>query len=150
MDMPLVSRWMSSPAITIAEDCSLLEAYHAMQQHRIRRLPVTAQGKLVGILTIGDIRSYAPLGSMPLLESSNTLSATVVRQGMSQAVITVSSASSLAAAAQLMLENKVGGLPVLAGEELVGVISESDLFRYLLQVDVQTAAFTAPIESHGT
>lgn len=141
MEKATVRQWMSAPPITISEDCTLLEAYRQMQAHTIRRLPVIKDDLLVGILTIGDIRNFAPLGSITLMETSNTLATARVRQAMSREVVVVAPSSSLATAAQLMLQYKIGGLPVMDGQMLVGVISEADLFRHLIAAEIRQAQF---------
>lgn len=112
--------WMSTPAITVGADAQVSEALAIMHEHRIRRVPVVdGSGQLCGIITYGDIRGakqngavFAVMTSLPLTVGPNT---------------------SLRQAALLMLDNKIGGLPVVDdAHNIVGVVTESDLFEALV------------------
>lgn len=128
--------WMSSPAITITVDGQVSEALALMHEHAIRRLPVvTATGELCGIITDGDIRGADILHAtgLDLREIASSLRRTTVYETMTEQPIAVTPTTTLRDAALLMLDNKIGGLPVVAaGNIVVGVITESDLFEALV------------------
>jgi len=127
-----VGTWMTSEPITIAPDRSILDAYHVMREHEIRRLPVVEDGRLIGIITISDVRALAPMGALSILEHNRLIGGTPVRRAMTPNPITISSEQNLGDAARLLMIHKFGGLPVVDDEVLVGVISEADIFRLLI------------------
>ncbi|MCB9136385.1 MAG: CBS domain-containing protein [Anaerolineales bacterium] len=133
MDKPLVSQWMTPHPYTITPDAFIVDAYHLMKEHRIRRLPVVEDGKLVGILTLSDIRGAAPLGMPDMLEINYVLSQIKVERVMSRKVITAEADAPVQMAARLLLDYKFGGLPVTHNSVLVGIISEADIFRMVIQ-----------------
>lgn len=133
----LVRELMSQPAITIAWDRSILEASGLMESNNIRRLPVVDdQGLVAGIVSLGDVREamsvyqtanpYAP-------DSDDVLLA--VDEVMTTPTITVGPDAQLLDVVRLMLEHKIGGIPVVdeAGYP-VGMVTESDLFRLMLDL----------------
>jgi CBS domain-containing protein len=134
-----VKDWMTPNPITIDWKNNLSVAYHLMRFNQVRRLPVVGDdGKLVGILTWGDIRENRP--KEPLAEQRGNaweeifLASTVeVRMLMTHNPFTVTPDSSIRLAANLMLEHKISGLPVVENGYVVGMITESDLFRFLLK-----------------
>ncbi|HUF40112.1 MAG TPA: GNAT family N-acetyltransferase [Anaerolineales bacterium] len=130
-----VSTWMTPEPITIAPDQSVLDAYHRMREHEIRRLPVVENGRLIGIITISDVRGLAPMGALSILEHNRLIGSTPVRRAMTPNPITISPDQSLGDAARLLMIHKFGGLPVVSGETVVGVISEADIFRLLIAED---------------
>jgi CBS domain-containing protein len=126
---------MSSPAIVIDSQSSLPAAHLLMKEHGIRRLPVVDDGKLVGIITLGDVRGASPseATTLNLFELSYLMDQLKVERVMTRQVITVTPDTSLAETARLMLENKISGLPVVSAEgRVVGVVTESDIFRVLV------------------
>jgi CBS domain-containing protein len=132
---PLVGHWMTSPARVIASATPLLDAYHMMMRWGIRRLPVVDGEQLVGIVTLGDLREARPAttGSFSIYELNYQLSKLTVEQVMTHHPITVHPETPIPDAARLMLEHKIGGLPVVdATNKAVGIITESDLFRVLI------------------
>lgn len=133
MDKTPVSQWMTPRPYTTTPDALIVDAYHLMKEHRIRRLPVLEGTRLVGIITLGDVRSTAPLGMPDMLEINYVLSQIKVERVMSRKVVTVDADAPVQEAARLLLENKLGGLPVLKNEKLVGIISEADIFRLVIQ-----------------
>lgn len=136
--------WMSAPACTIQSDATISEALALMHEHSIRRLPVVQpDGTLCGIITDGDIRGADILhaGGFDERIIATSLSCTSVFEGMTEHPITVSTMSSLREAAMLMLDNKIGGLPVVDEDGTVaGIVTESDLFEALVcYLDYATA-----------
>ena len=129
-----VAEWMSTPPLTIAPSMSLEAAQRLMQQQHVRRLPVVANGQLIGIITRGDLRAAQPSAATTLsvYESRALLDKVTVAACMTHDPLTVTPDASVLEAAQLILDHKVSGLPVVADGGVVGVITESDLFRLLL------------------
>jgi CBS domain-containing protein len=125
--------WMSTNLVTIDPRTTLPEAYKLMKQFDIRRLPVIDFGKLVGIITLGDIREARPsqVTSLSIYELNYLLSQLKIDRIMSADPITISNEATIGQAAKLMYENKIGCLPVMEGERLIGLITESDIFRVI-------------------
>jgi len=134
----LVRDWMTPHPITIDPQTVLPEAHRLMQESHIRRVPVVENGKLVGIVTLGDIREAEPsqATSLNIYELNYLLSKLTVEHIMTRDPLHIAPDASIRQAARLMLENKIGGLPVVepATGKLVGIITESDIFRILVQV----------------
>ena len=130
----LVKDWMTPDPITIAPTTTLPEAHRLMKECNIRRIPVVENGRLVGIVTLGDVREASPsqASSLSIYEMNYLISRLTVGQIMSREAITITPDTSIEAAARLMLEHKIGGLPVVDGERVVGIITESDIFRLLV------------------
>lgn len=127
-----VSIWMTPDPITIGPAESLTAAYQKMKMHHIRRLPVMDAGKLVGVITISDIRSTALIFSGTTTEYTAAVSNRTVSDAMTRQPITISPQESLGEAARLMMKHKISGLPVVEKGTLIGVISEADLFRQMI------------------
>jgi len=140
MNNQLVRNWMTSKPITITPQTTLPEAQQILFDHRIRRLPVVDRGKLVGILTLGDIREASPSDATTLsvYELNYLLDRLLVKDIMTVSPITVSPDDLIGEAARLMYENKIGGLPVVEEGELVGIITETDLCRLLMLEQPET------------
>ncbi len=131
----LVKDWMTSAPISIPWNVSALEAYRRMVEHEIRRLPVMDGDDLVGIVTLGDVRA-ADLSGIAGLDQSeirSVISDLGVDRLMSRPVITVTPETPVREATKLMLEHKIAGLPVVSDERMVGIITESDIFRMVVE-----------------
>ncbi len=130
-----VRDWMTPNPITIDIKTTLPEAHKLMKECHIRRLPVVDHGKVVGILTQGDIREASPSDatSLSIFELNYLLAKLNVEKIMTRDPITIAPTSTIREAAQIMLDHKIGGLPVIEGDKLVGIITESDIFRVLVQ-----------------
>lgn len=135
----LVKDWMTADPVTIQVDTPLSEAHRIMSKHQIRRLPVMDGKRLVGIVTRGDIRGAeaSEATSLSIWELNYLLSRLTIDQVMTRDVITVGPETTIGDAAQLMLDHKIAGLPVLTSGELVGIITESDIFRLLVKVSME-------------
>ena len=131
----LVRERMSKPVITIPPQMTVPDALNLMKQEHIRRLPVVEHGKMVGIVTDKHLLSASPspATSLSVWEITYLLSKLAVDRIMSREVVTVSEDTPLEEAARIMIDNKIGGLPVLRGEQLVGIITESDLMKTFLE-----------------
>ncbi len=132
----LVQDWMTPNPVAVSKETCLPDAHKLMTDYKIRRLPVLDGDKLVGVVTLGDIRAAeaSEASSLSVWELTSLINKLTVERVMSREVITASPAMTLAEVAQLMLENKIAGLPVMSGETLVGIITESDIFRMLVQI----------------
>jgi acetoin utilization protein AcuB len=106
-----------------------------MLENKIRRLPVVEEGNLVGMVTIEDLRQMEPIkvAGFDLIHISKMLSRLPVRQLMTENPKTIAPTASLIDAARLMLKHKISALPVLEGDKLVGIITESDIFRAFVE-----------------
>ena len=133
-----VRMWMTTEVKTVEAETPILEARDVMKQGNVRRLPVMQGERLVGIVTQGDIQEAGPSDatSLSIWELNYLLARTTVQDIMTPEddLITVSAADPIEQVALLMRERKVGGLPVLESERLVGIITESDIFSVLLSV----------------
>lgn len=136
-----VQDWMTPNPITITPQTTLPESHRLMREHSIRRLPVINKGKLVGIVTLGDIREAQPSDAttLSIYELNYLLDKLTAKEFMTHNPVTISPDETIAEAARLMVEHKVGGLPVVAEGELVGMITETDFCR-LLMAQSQIAA----------
>ena len=136
MKQELVKNWMTKNVITIPVDTSLPEAHKLMTDKAIRRLPVVKNGRLVGIVTRGDVREAEPSDatSLSIWEVNYLLSKLKVEKIMTKDPLTISPEATVGEAARLMLDNKISGLPVLGSEgHVIGIITESDIFRMVVQ-----------------
>ena len=139
MIMKQVKDWMNSHVITVSGSSTLPDAYWLMLENDVRRLPVVEDGVLVGIVTMEDLRRMDPIeaAGYDIIRISNMLAKLPIRQLMTKNPKTIAPAESLVKAAQLMLRNKISTLPVLDGDELVGIITESDIFRAFVESEEQ-------------
>jgi acetoin utilization protein AcuB len=131
----LVKDWMTKDVITVRPDTTLPEAHRLMTEMKIRRLPVVKKGRLVGIITRGDVRGAeaSEATSLSIWELNYLLSRLKIEKLMTRNPVTVSPGDTIGHAAELMLAHKISGLPVLdeAGQ-IVGIITESDIFRLIV------------------
>jgi acetoin utilization protein AcuB len=132
----LVGERMKQPVITIPPDMPIVDALNLMKRERIRRTPVVKDGKLVGIVSDKDLlnASPSPATSLSVWEMNYLLSKITVRDVMSKKVLTVGEDTPIEEAARIMADNKIGGLPVMRGEAVAGIITETDLFKILLEL----------------
>jgi acetoin utilization protein AcuB len=135
-----VRELMNRNLVTISESSSCREAVARMHRGRIRHLPVLSDdGALVGVVTDRDLRHYlfrpevcTDIGAASI---ERLLKAVTVDEIMSAPVLTVDAADDVSDAARLMLEDKVGSLPVTEGGRLVGIITETDVLREICRAD---------------
>lgn len=130
-----VKDWMTSNPVTIDSSTKISDAHQTMKAKSVRRLPVLHNGKLVGIITIGDVREASPSDAttLSIWELNYLWAQLTVEKVMTKNVIFVSPDQPILDAAQIMLEKKISGLPVVQGDQLVGIITESDIFRMLVR-----------------
>src|SRR5579862_3306136 len=112
-----VRNWMSAPAVVVPPVAPVSAALGFMEKRRIRRLAVVGDGKLIGIVTQGDL--VGVLGHGRKIALNPELS---VGDVMTRDPVVIPRDDTIEAAAQLMLREKVSGLPVMDGEQVVGMI----------------------------
>jgi CBS domain-containing protein len=129
--------YMRTPAVTINIAAPLSDALALMREHDVRRLPIVIDtGELRGIITQGDIRGadVMRIAGFDPLDIAHALRQVKVYEVMTEDPIAVNPETGLREAAMLMIENKIGGLPVVDEQNrVVGIITESDLFETLVQ-----------------
>jgi CBS domain-containing protein len=135
-----VSELMSQSMVTIGPGETCREAVGRMYGARVRHLPVVdAKGELVGIVTDRDLRHHLfdarVLKDIGNIAVDTLLTAVRVGEVMSAPVMSVRAGDELVEAARIMLEDKVGSLPVLEGGRVVGIITETDLLREICRAD---------------
>jgi len=131
----LIRDWMTTEVITVKPKTGMLEAHSIMRSEKIRRVPVVSKGKVVGIITRSDVREAEPSSatSLNVWEMNYLLHKLQVKDIMSREDLTVGPEDSIKTAASIMYKQKIGALPVVNEEaELVGIITESDVFRVLI------------------
>ena len=132
----LVGERMSHPIISIAPDMPVHDALDMFKRERIRRAPVVKDGKLVGIVSDKDLlnASPSPASSLSIWEMNYLLSKITVSEVMTKKVLTVTEETPIEEAARIMADNKIGGLPVMRDGHVVGIITETDLFKIFLEL----------------
>ncbi|MCR4406219.1 MAG: CBS and ACT domain-containing protein [Anaerolineae bacterium] len=135
----LVYERMSRNPITVTADTPIDEALQLMRTSKVRRLPVVDKKdrhKLVGIVSEKDLlyASPSPATSLSIYEIHYLVSKIKVADVMTKEVITVGEYTPLEEAARIMVDHKIGGLPVVRDGALVGIITETDLFKIFLEL----------------
>jgi acetoin utilization protein AcuB len=133
----LVGERMSHPVISVEPDTPVQEALNMMHREHVRRFPVTDEhGHLVGIVAERDLLHASPSDatSLSVWELNYLLGKIVVKEVMAKDVITVTEDTLLETAARIMADRKIGGIPVLRDKKVVGIITETDLFKIFLEV----------------
>lgn len=126
----LISRLMTYGAATVSSHDTLQTAADLMKKGGFRRVPVVDEGKLVGIVSDRDVR-----------EHSGYLELTRVTAAMTADLQTVTPKMSVEDAARLMIEHKIGGLPVVDDGKLVGMITTTDVLKAFLKVEAAAQTF---------
>lgn len=132
----LVGERMSRPVITIAPELPVAEALNLMKREHIRHAPVVQNSKLVGIVSDKDLlnASPSPATSLSIWEMNYLMGKVTVKEAMSKKVLTVQENTPIEEAARIMSDNKIGGLPVMRGDDVVGIITETDLLKVYLEL----------------
>lgn len=130
-----VQEWMTPRPVTAPPDMTLPDARQLMKQHNIRRLPICQNGKLIGIVTRGDLRGAQPseATSLSIFELHYLVGRITLGQIMTRQPVRVAPTTTVREAANIMLRRKISGLPVLDHDRLVGIITESDIFRLVVK-----------------
>jgi acetoin utilization protein AcuB len=133
----LVGERMSKPVITITPDTPLPEALALMRKEKVRRFPVVDKhGKLVGIVSEKDLLNASPSDAttLSIWEVNYWLSKVTVGEIMTKEVVTTCLDCPIEEAARIMADRKIGALPVMDNDRLVGIITETDLFKLFLEL----------------
>ncbi|MBI4736079.1 MAG: CBS domain-containing protein [candidate division NC10 bacterium] len=132
----LVGRRMRTSLITVTKEATLARARELLHSHRIRHLPVVERERLLGILTDSDIRQASPSSAAGISPDRTAafLAQIPVTEAMVRDVRTVSPYTTVEEAARLMIEHKIGCLPVTEADRLVGIITETDILGVLVDV----------------
>ena len=122
---------MSSPVVMVRPTTPLPQVNSLMREQHIRHLPVVDRDRLVGLITFGDVHSAIPADAtrLSVFELAYAMDRVTAADVMHKDVITIGVSDTLTQAAQRMLDHKISSLPVLEYECLVGMITESDIFR---------------------
>jgi acetoin utilization protein AcuB len=131
-----VDHWMTRYPVTVEKTESVGGAIQLMKERKIRRLPVMDAGRLVGIVTDRDLKEAQPskATSLDIWELHFLLDKLKVADVMSTDLATIGPEDTIEKAAMIMLERKIGGLPVVAGGSLAGMLTQGDVFRALVEV----------------
>lgn len=133
----LVKDRMSVHPLTISQDESISAAHRYMNEQHVRHLPVVDKaGKMVGVVTEDDLLKAEPSGVtlLSIWEINSLLTKVKIKDVMVRDVITTTEDTPIEEAAQLLLEHKIGCLPVMRDGMLVGIITESDIFRTFMEL----------------
>ena len=133
----LVNSRMSKYPLTISPEESLSGAHKYMRDQKVRHLPVVeVETKMIGLIAEDDLLKAEPSSatSLSVWEIHNLLMEVKVKSVMVKDVITTTEDTPIEEAAHLMLDHKIGCLPVLRDDSLVGIITESDIFRTLMEL----------------
>lgn len=131
-----VQQFMTSQVFTVTPSESIFNAMNLMQTKKINRLPVISGGKLVGIVTDGDLRaaSASPATTLSKFEMNELLSKISIKDVAVKRVITCTPETMIEDAALIMRENKVGALPVMEKDKLVGIITHNNILDAFLDI----------------
>ena len=132
----LVRDRMTPNPVAITPGMSLKDALNLIRTSPFRHLPVVDEaGKLVGITTERDLiySSPSPTLSLSIFEVDYVLSRMTVEQVMKREVVTVHPDLPIEEAARVMLDNKIDCLPVMEGEQMIGIVTETDIFRAFVE-----------------
>jgi acetoin utilization protein AcuB len=128
---------MSRHPLTVTADVHVDEALKMMRDNKVRRLPVIDKdGQLMGIVSEMDLlyASPSPATSLSVYEIHYLMARITVQDVMTKEVISIEEDTPLEEAARIMVDNKIGGLPVVRNGTLVGIITETDLFKIFLEL----------------
>jgi acetoin utilization protein AcuB len=137
----LVREHMTPDPISVGQDASIVEAAKLMKEKEVRRFPVLRGNELIGIVTDRDLRSAAPSEVISfdaeerqlMPELHDLLAKVKIKDVMSREVVTVGPDQTIVAAAQLMLEHRISGIPVADSQgRMLGIITETDIFKVLV------------------
>lgn len=126
---------MTPDPLTLSPEDSLMDALQLMRLKRVRRIPIMVDGKLVGLLTEGDLKRAEPSTLTDTQEEfTQVMERTPVQRIMINNLLTTTPDTLLLEAARTLHQNKYGALPVLDGERLVGILTDNDLLGALVKV----------------
>jgi acetoin utilization protein AcuB len=127
---------MTANPVVVHPDTSFEDALQLLRDKKIRRLPVVDKnGDLLGIVVEKDLlyASPSPATSLSVFEVHYLLSKLQVKDVMTKRVITVGEDCPLEEAARIMVDHKIGSLPIVRGKQVVGIVTETDVFRTMAE-----------------
>jgi acetoin utilization protein AcuB len=133
----LVKNWMNKKAVTIDVSESMQDAISTLKEHHILMLPVLDKGKLVGIITDRDLKkaSASDATTLEIHELMYLLSKIKIKEIMTKNPITVPADFTLEETAEILLKNKISGVPVMdTGGKVIGTITQGDIFKAFLSL----------------
>lgn len=132
----IVKNWMTTDVITVSPDTTLLKIARILKEHNIRRVPVlNDNSQIVGMVTDRDVKDASPskATSLDMYEMHYLLAEIKAADIMTPNPIVIKDTNTIEKAAMIMLDNKIGGLPVVdAKNKLVGIVSDQDIFKALV------------------
>ena len=133
---------MTREPLTVNADMPVLDAHRMMLERRIRHLLVTDGGRLTGMVTDRDIRLNlpSPATSLSVWEVNYLLAKMTVGSVMTSSVISVDPNRDVADAARIMLDHKIGALPVVDGGTIIGILTETDIVRAFAKLTAPAVA----------
>jgi acetoin utilization protein AcuB len=136
MAAPIVRDHMTPNPITVEPTCTVAKAHRLMQEHGVRHLPVVGEKGLVGIITRGDIleASASETGRLNLFNMNDPWTTTSVEELMTPDPVTIGPDTTVLEAADLMFQHDIGSLPVVEGDHVIGIITETDIFHLVVRM----------------
>jgi acetoin utilization protein AcuB len=149
-----VGERMSHPVIAVSPEIPIHDVLVMFKKEHIRRAPVMKDDKLVGIVSESDLlnASPSPVTSLSVWEMNYLISKVTVKQVMSKKVKTIDIDTPIEEAARIMADSKIGGMPVMRSGKVVGIITETDLFKIFLELmgaRTKGIRVTAEIDDHA-
>ncbi len=131
-----VGKRMSSPVLSVSPDLSVPDALAMMTKEKIRHMPVIEKGKLVGIVTKNDLLNASPskATSLSIWEINYLINKIKVCDVMTKKVLTTTEDATIEEAARVMSDRQISCLPVMRGKDVVGIITETNLFKIFLEL----------------
>jgi acetoin utilization protein AcuB len=131
-----VADWMTKQVVTVVPDDSVSRAIRAMREREIKHLPVVRDGAVIGVISDRDIKTFSPSTAtgLDIYEMNYLLSKATVRDAMGKHLVTTTADTPIEDAALVMFERNIGCLPVVDGNVLVGIITDRDIFRALVDI----------------
>jgi len=127
---------MSRPVISVSPDAPINDVLVMFKKEHIRRAPVINKGKLVGIVSETDLLNASPsdVSTLSVWEMNYLISKVKIKDVMTKKVVSVSKDTPIEEAARIMADQKIGGMPVVDRDKVVGMITETDLFKVFLEL----------------
>jgi acetoin utilization protein AcuB len=127
---------MSHPVITVSPNISIIKAHELMARENINQCPVVKGGKMIGLITEKDILKAYPssANTLSIWEVASLIDRVKVQDIMLKEFQTVQEDTSIEEAARILVDHEISALPVLSGKDLVGIITEADLFKIMLEM----------------
>lgn len=131
-----VGERMSRPVISVTQDMPINDVLAMFRKEHIRRAPVIKDGKLVGIVSERDLLNASPssVTTLSVWELNYLISKVTVKNVMTKKVVCVDQETPIEEAARIMADKKIGGVPVMSNGNVVGMITETDLFKIFLEL----------------